>query len=440
MVTAAEARAELARRELARREAMRGDQPATLDQQEPTEQQAAHPTVQQQIQGDFGFDPNIVDRASILPLGQTKDGETVFAVPQMLMEGIQAILTPGAVAKGAEFDVEDAINTALGAAVPATGSVSGVTRLAKVANKLPKKMVKTAPSTAKLLKKGSAMIENYKSSGKNVSGDDFATFWIKADDMLKREGFDPENTPSIAKRMNSLARRADADEITAQEMINIRRGIKSTLQDLQTTPEDKRLATKLLDEFDDFAMKLPDTGKWREGRSIYAKGKKSQQIEDALVAAGDAASGLENGIRIEFRKILRSEKKRQGFTKEEIRAMRDIASGDFTANTLKRIAGLGFGRDSQMNRLGGSVAAAMGGGAGAAAGGPVGAIVGATAPGVAGAAAGRALEKRTVNAVKALRALVAGAKIPENVIFKDTMLTPRMLGSLGVMSQGEDNE
>lgn len=412
-----------------------GDGPAVFEggQFRAIPQSEALTRLQQQGQqraGDVAreavLDPNIVERGAVLPVGKTATGESVLAAPEFLAELGRAAAIPGAIAEGAPFGSEEITDVAT---IASPNPKDAVSKVSRVARNLPKKLVDKAPSTTKLLKRGSRFIENYKKTGDNVSGDDFSTFWVKADDLLKKEGFDAENTPAIARRMNSLAKRAEADEITAQEMINIRRGIGDTIDDVANSAEDKRLATILMEELDDFVVTLPGTEKWAKGRRIYSKGLKSRRIMDALDMAGEAASGLENGVRIEVRKILRNKRERQRFSKSEVELMKRIVKGDFTANTLKRLAGLGFGSGAQMNRLGGGVAAGAGGGIGAVTGGPVGAFAGAAIPGTIGGAASKALEKRTVNAVKNLRALIAGAKLPEEVIFKDTLLTPRMLSA-----------
>lgn len=379
----------------------------------------------------LGLDPDIVTRGTILPIGKTASGERTLAVPEMLLAAPQAIATGTAATQGAPITGQELVETTLAAAAPATGGVKGVSRIAK-AQQLPKKLVKSAPSTKKLIQEGGKRIDDYVKTGDSVSGDDFSMFWVRADDMLRKAGFDEETTPAIAKQMRSLSRRADKDFIEPQEMVNIRRGIKDLMKSPNIEPTDKRLAAKLLDEFDDFALTVPGGQGWKAGRNVYAKGKKSQQIEDALEVAQNTASGVENGIRIELRKILKSPKKSLGFTKEEKQAMQDIVRGNFTRNSLKKLSMLSFGSGQQRNPFAGFGAIA-GAGAGSPFGAP-GAMIGAAVPGAVGAVAQKGLERSTINAVKALRALTAGTKIPESVIFKDTLLTPRALAGITASS------
>jgi len=395
-----------------------------------SQQEADLITGAEQTAGEIGreavADPNIVERGTILPFGKTASGETTFAVPEILMAGPQAVATGVAALAGAPITGAELAETTLAAAIPAAGGIKGV---AKIARSIPKDIVKEAKSTKQLLKEGGDLIQNYVKTGDEVSSDDFSLFWIKADDVLKRAGFDAETTPAIARQMNSLARRAENEFTDPQEMVNIRRGIRSLLKSPNIEPEDKRLASILLDEFDDFVLTLPGSSNWKKGRAAYQKGKKSEQIETALELAGETASGLENGIRIELRKILKSPKKLRGFTDAEKSAMRDIVKGNFTRNSLRRLAVMSFGSGQQRNPFA-MISQVAGAGAGGMVGGVPGAIAGGVLPGAVGSVAQKALEKSTVGAVNALRALAAGAKIPERILFKDTQLTPRILSGL----------
>ncbi len=381
-------------------------------------------------------DEEIVERGTILPIGRTASGDVEFALPEVLAAFPEAFATGVAALSGAPITGQELAETTLATAIPATGGITGVKRVATAVQKIPKSVVKKSASTNQLLKQGSKLIDDYKKTGDAVSGDDFSMFWVKADDVMKKSGFDAETTPAIARQMASLARRAENEFIEPQDMSNIRRGIRSLMKSQNIEPEDKRLAAILLDEFDSFAMQLPGGKGWREGRKIYAQGKKSQQIEDALVFAGEQASGLENGIRIALRQILRSKKKSLGFTKAEKDTMRAIVRGNRKTNTLKKLSMLSFGSGQQRNPFA-TLGQIAGIGAGATVGGAPGAIAGGVVLPAVGSVAQRSLEKSTVQAVNALRALIAGAKVPERLVFKDTQLTPRVLSGLAAAGVSE---
>lgn len=395
------------------------------------------------------LDEKIIDRGMILPFGLTKEGGMEFAAPKVAITGAEigldiakaiptAIATGAEAMRGAPLTGRELVETAIETVVPAAGGIGGIKKVVNLTNNLSKADIKNAKSTKQLIDRGSELIEGYKKTGDAVSGDDFSAFWVKADDTLKRAGFDEETTPAIATQMRSLARRAESETIEPQELINVRRGIRSLMKSPNIEPEDKRLAAILLGEFDDFIMTLPGGKGWQKGRRIYAQGKKSDQIEEVLEVASDTASGLENGIRIELRKILKSEKKSRGFSTAEKNAMRRIVRGDFTANTLKRLSVMAYGSGQQRNPFA-FLGSGIGAGVGMGAGGTPGALIGAAVPPAVGSVAQKTLERRTVKAVKALRALAAGARIPEKSIFKDTQLTPRVLASItaGGLAQDE---
>lgn len=62
-------------------------------------------------------------------------------------------------------------------------------------------------------------------------------------------------------------------------------------------------------------------------RELYRRAKRSEAISEAMENALDAASGFENGLRSQFRALVRTKDKRKFFTAAEIKAMRDVIHG-----------------------------------------------------------------------------------------------------------------
>lgn len=180
----------------------------------------------------------------------------------------------------------------------------------------------------------------------------------------------------------------------------------------------KRDASKagiIVDEIDKFVngLKSADASggpnALLEGISLWAKASKTATLESAMERAGNAASGLENGLRNEFRKLLNNPRTARLFTTEERNLIQGVVRGSVLANLTKLAGKFGFGRGQAGNMLGGSI----GFGAGSLIGGPAGGIL--TALAASGARKGsEALTERA--AQRALSAVSGGvAAAPENI-------------------------
>lgn len=110
----------------------------------------------------------------------------------------------------------------------------------------------------------------------------------------------------------------------------------------------------------------------KDAREIYRTGSKAAIVEKAMEKAKNAASGGENGLRIEFRKILDKEHLSRQFTPTERLAIQQVANGTFKGNMLRLIGGFGVPIDNARNFLG----SVIGGGVGSSAGAAIGSLIG----------------------------------------------------------------
>src|SRR5690606_25110909 len=108
------------------------------------------------------------------------------------------------------------------------------------------------------------------------------------------------------------------------------------------------LSSRMIDKLDNIVDGLSassitasgDTGRpvvdaLKEARQLYRVGKKSQIIEDAMMRAQNAASGTENGLRNEFRKLLTNPKMRANFSDAELTAIQQVVKGDLPTNAMR---------------------------------------------------------------------------------------------------------
>lgn len=146
---------------------------------------------------------------------------------------------------------------------------------------------------------------------------------------------------------------------------------------------DAEMLGLLVQNIDEFADKISDSmvvgssaarqsaqSKLKQARNLWKRVRKSDIIDEALYRSENQASGVENGLRVQFRRILDNPRKRKAFTTDEIKAMEAVTRGGVTENTLKLLGKLGFGVDGASNAFGGSVGIGLGG----LAGGPVGSM------------------------------------------------------------------
>lgn len=313
-----------------------------------------------------------------------------------------------------------ALGGALGAAVPAA------TRSAQDAalRKSTKAVAKTAPAVDDLRAEAKRIYALVDQKGVAVREDVFGQF---ADDLsrtLATEGIDEVLTPTAARGLKRILQKAESGQpVSIREIETLRRVVNSTPK--MAADADVRLVGAITGNIDDFVSRLVDgdvvsnagaqgVGKdLKAARAIWSKVKKSERITQAIEAAEDVASGFENGLRVEFRKLLRDKKFMAGATDAEKAAIREVTRGSKVGNWLKRAGKIGFGRGQQSNVLSGVAASGVAGGLGTLIGGPgVGAFMAGAAP-VVGQMASKGSEAVTSAAARRAAALAAaGGKVP----------------------------
>lgn len=144
----------------------------------------------------------------------------------------------------------------------------------------------------------------------------------------------------------------------------------------------------------------------KEARGIWRTGRKAELIENAMEAGKNAASGAENGLRVEFRKLLNNPKLARNFSDAEKVAIKKVANGTLGGNAARLAGTFGVSLDNGRNAVG----AWLGGGAGMALGGPYGML----AVGAGGTGARMLSKKLTTDAAKIVDQMVkAGPKAQE---------------------------
>lgn len=237
-------------------------------------------------------------------------------------------------------------------------------------------------------------------------------------DDVKQAGTSHEVQQNFGRTLQNELNLVRQEGASLHSLERLRRALRSAGGGTLDTPN-QAIAGRLIDKLDEAVEGLsatqvaqtPGTGRpvldaLKDARQAYRTGKKAQLIEDAIGRAQTQASGVENGLRIQFRKIMNNEKLRRNFSKAEQDAISQVANGNFSTNAMRWLGSFGLPVDQGRSALG----ALMGGGAGAAIGsafgGPVGAAIGGPALMAAGTASRLGADAATRNAASIAEALV----------------------------------
>lgn len=360
----------------------------------------------------------------------------------------EALKPVGDVFRGAEQEMGDIgyaiagpMGGAIGSAIPAaaTAALGVVGRGAKAAEaatkvspSVSKAITQAAPDFKVLKEKSSALYDELDDYGVKIKPEIYDKFTNELHSALRKEGLDKDITPKSQSAMNRIIEEQGIPKTPSD--INTLRKVASNAA-ASIDPADKRMGTMIVEKLDDAMDKLSNEigGKYKEARGLYRKYAKSKQINEMIEQASDQASGLENGLRIEARKILRSSKKRRGFSRSEIDSLKTLSRGTPVANVAKFLGKWGISENQATNMMGTSIGAASGGALGAMFGGAPGAMVGAAVVPALGQIAKKAAVKLTQRNARVADELIrAGddAKEITRAYIRNTPASKRTVGDL----------
>jgi len=184
--------------------------------------------------------------------------------------------------------------------------------------------------------------------GVQLKTNEFVADMKSAAKDLRNEGYTGEKGyPKVFDAIEQLTSTAQPkDWVELQALRKMIRGAQKS-NDL----EEKRLASILLDKFDDYLTKV-DISKveagdaklvaktWAEARDAYSKMKKSEIFSDMLETAKIdknkyTQSGAENALTAQLRLLAKNDKRMAMFSQEEQDAITKAAQGDNIQNTLR---------------------------------------------------------------------------------------------------------
>lgn len=255
----------------------------------------------------------------------------------------------------------------------------------------------------------------------NLSRDDFANAMQGVLQKAERMGLDADlmpNASKVASRIEDAATSPNPD-IGFRELDILRRKAAVPAGNGVTNPAEASIGSQMIEGIDNYIASSDQklSGIVGDAREMWGRLRRVETVEKAIERAKNAASGFENGLRVEFRKILNNPKLSRGFNEREIAAIKTVVSGTKLGNTMRQIGRMGLGISGQSNGLGATVA-----GMGATAlGGPVaglGAVAAGTLSKAAAEARALAMAQRAVGIVSARPAMPAAnaLQIPAEII------------------------
>lgn len=254
------------------------------------------------------------------------------------------------------------ITQALGV-LPPTGlgglSKNTVKKSAGLSGNAKKALNEAAPSIQEIKAKAGSLYKELDRSGVKVKSEVFSKFVDDLNKKIDDSGFDVDLHPDSAAVMKRLNR--DVGTAKSFSDLNILRQIASDAAG-SIKPKDARIGNIILNKLDSGIDRLADlAGRDSKGaRQLWRRAKVSESIAGMVEGAGLAASGLENGLRIEARKILRSPKKSRGFTAKELKSLRELDQGSTAGNAAKFLGKFGISEGKATSMLGAAVGGQIG--------------------------------------------------------------------------------
>lgn len=164
---------------------------------------------------------------------------------------------------------------------------------------------------------------------------------------LRQEGYTPSgNFPDVNAAIKELT--AGKMPVDFTELQSLRTMIKNG--QASANRNERRIATRLLDEFDDYMANMPLSNvkvgnkealkTWQAARDSYARFKKSEIFTDMLQEAEldvtkFSQSGPENSLAKQMRQLAKNEKRMRLFSKGEQDAIIEAAKGTDLQNALR---------------------------------------------------------------------------------------------------------
>ena len=179
----------------------------------------------------------------------------------------------------------------------------------------------------------------------NPSFPRYAQLAQQARQAMQAQGFHQRLHPKVSVALDEIERLAQSGKTpTLQDVEQVRRITKAAAGSIE--PDERRLASMLIDGVDNFVETTAPTTTIAEGRRLYGQMKRGERIEQLVEAAQRRAASTGTGgneinaVRQNLRRILDNPKLRRGYSQQELQAIEDIVMGTPSQNALRLLGRL----------------------------------------------------------------------------------------------------
>ncbi len=279
-----------------------------------------------------------------------------------------------------------------------------------------KEMLKASQTAPALKAETDQLYKDLRSRGIKYDADGFENMVHDMKAELKAEGFIKEIVPKAQGIVKNISKRAGQSP-DFSEMDGLRRSAGRLFESADRTERKAgSIITKHLDDFMNHdgayiatkgsTAEVPEL--IQKARSTAQRNIKGRMVEEAIHNAQFYESGVENGLKRQFKRLLH--KSGDKFTPEERKAIEAVAYGGPGQKLLwlAGAVGIDISKKGNLTRLL-PILGATGGGGGFAAGGPLGAAIGVGTVGASSIAKNLGRMNRVKNANRAAQTVRAGA-------------------------------
>jgi len=367
-----------------------------------------------------GVDLANIPASGIVGIGEILSGQgleqAAKSIERVQQEGLSTVLGDrvfDATGDPALAAIAHSLPTAALEAIGVKGLRSARLSREKLSGNIAEAITQAAPDLQIIKRRATNAYNELDNLGIRVRPEVYERFANNLSNKLNREGIDPTLHPkstAVIKRITDDIGQAK----TATELDTLRKVAQGAASSID--PPDARLGNIIIKEIDNGLDALSEQvgGKFKEARSLSQRAFKSQAIADIIENASHTASGMENGLRIEVRKLLKNKKRRRGFTQDELATLRKIEQGTTASNMAKFLGKFGISEGQATSMLGASIGIGGGGAIGAAFG-PVGAAIGALTVPALGQFAKKTAQRITLNNTKFSDDLVRSGKSAKDI-------------------------
>ena len=236
------------------------------------------------------------------------------------------------------------VGMAIGGGLPIVGKTLSNLNTATGLN-LGKKLAET-PLQGFLETKASELFKEARDSGVQLDPKQFGMTMSNIGKELRNEGYDPRLYPKIGVALDELKNIKTTKDFN--ELNTLRKFIMGAQKSVDS--EERRLATMLKSEFDNYIANIPDSAvtggskqgldAWKEARDTYTKLSKADIFDEMIEKAKTqknvlTQSGTENALFKELRKLAENPKRMRLFTQAEQAEIKKAAEGGNVQNIMR---------------------------------------------------------------------------------------------------------